>query len=77
MKVMKINKGVIVLSRKESVKYAMHSMELEGYVYTEAEKELFDRLAKGEIEPEDIRKFADEELARLKREKPEVFVKEN
>lgn len=65
------------MTRKQSVKYAMHSMELEGFVYTEEEKALFDRLANGEIEPEDIRKFAAEKLAKLRKEKPEAFVEEN
>lgn len=59
---------------KQAVKLAMHSMELEGFIYTDNEKALFARLAKGEITCDYLRRYFDSEHVALKASKPWLFV---
>lgn len=37
------------MNRRESVLNAIRTMELEGFVYTQKEKELWEKIAKGEL----------------------------
>ncbi len=62
------------MNRKEAVQQAIHSMELEGFVFTEEEQSVFEKLANGEISCDDVRKIAAEKLAQWKKEKPEIFI---
>jgi uncharacterized membrane protein len=63
------------MDRAKAVAGAMASMRMEGFVYTDEEIILFDRLAKGEISCDDVRKIADEEVRICKIEHPEYFAK--
>jgi len=63
------------MNKSDSVRYAMHSMELEGFIFTEEDKIMWEKVAKGELSTEDVRKKADE-FIKLTREKfPEKFIR--
>lgn len=62
------------MDRKKAVKAAMASMEMEGFNFTPEEKALFDKLAKGEITTDDVKKLAAEKLEKWKQESPQSFV---
>lgn len=64
------------MDKKRAVKSAMASMEMEGFVYTEEEKSVFDKLGKGEITGGDIREMVAKKVAKLKIDRPECFTNE-
>ena len=61
------------MERKKSIRYALKTMELEGFTFTVQEKELWDKIASGEL-PRSVAKADAAEFDRLMREKyPEKF----
>lgn len=61
---------------KKAVEGAMKSMEMEGFTFTEEEKALFEKVKNGELTTDDILRISDERIAKLRKEKPEIFTKE-
>lgn len=51
------------MTRKEAVERAMASMEMEGFVYTEKEKEIFKQIANEELDVSYIYKYAKEQVS--------------
>lgn len=64
------------MNRKEAVQGAMASMRMEGFIFTEEEEAMFEKLANGEISHDDVIKIADELIKRWQKESPESFAKE-
>jgi len=63
------------MDRKDSVKYAMHSMEIEGFKFTPEEKVMWEKIAAGELPRSEALKQA-EAFDRLMRAKfPEKYVR--
>ncbi len=57
----------------KAVKIARHDLELEGFVFTEEELVIDEKIAKGEMTPEEALALMDSKIARLKVEHPEYF----
>lgn len=65
------------MDRAQAVKESMASLRMEGFVFTDEEKILAQKFAKGEISHADVKAFADSKLKQWQKENPESFVKEN
>lgn len=63
------------MNRKKAVINAMKSLELEGFVYTKSEKSDFEKLANGQWSHADMRKQIVSNIEKLRKEKPEAFLK--
>ena len=61
------------MQRLDAVKQAMQSMEMEGYIFNQSDKDILQKLANGEIDHEEIRSFAASKIARWKIKNPESF----
>ena len=73
MKLFLNNGGVNQMQRTDAVKQAMQSMEMEGFIFSQADKDLFKKLSTGEINHENIRNLATSKIAKWKIESPESF----
>jgi len=65
------------MDNKTAVKRAMASMEMEGFVFTQEEKELFAKLERGEISSDDIRNILFQKVVEWKKINPEHFTENN
>lgn len=65
------------MNRRKAVENAMSSMELSGFVFDEEEKEILERIAKEELPISALYDLADARLAKLRKERPEIFVTED
>ena len=63
------------MDRAKAVEGAMASMRMEGFVYTDEEIILFEKLANGEISHAELRKIFDEQLKNMRKDNPQFFVK--
>jgi hypothetical protein len=63
------------MNRKEAVQGAVASVEMEGFVFTKEQKGILERLAKGEINHNDVLNYVKIGVRELRRERPELFVK--
>lgn len=63
------------MNRKAAVQQSIHSMEMEGFVFSNEDKAIFEKLAKGDISHADVRKIAAEKLKRWQKENPEAFAR--
>lgn len=61
------------MQRPNAVKQAMQSMEMEGFIFSQADKNIFQKLASGEIDHEEIRSLAALKIEKWKTESPESF----
>ena len=61
------------MQRPDALKQAMQSMEMEGFIFNQADKNLFKKLSNGEINHKDIRNLAASKIAKWKIESPESF----
>ena len=70
-----IYEGLIVkgMSRKEAIRDAIANAELEGYLLTRKQKEVFKKLANGELSYEDVDKIIEKEIENLRKTRPEAF----
>ena len=61
------------MQRPDALKQAMQSMEMEGFIFNQADKNLFKKLSNGEINHKDIRNLAASKIEKWKIESPESF----
>ena len=59
------------MSRAAAVRHAIHEMELSGFVFTPAELETWDKIARGELPFEYVREEAAQHLAEMRKRFPE------
>ena len=55
------------MSRAAAVRHAIHEMELSGFVFTPAELETWDKIARGELPFEYVREEAAQHLAEMRK----------
>jgi len=65
------------MNRKEAVEGAIASLEMEGFVFPKEQKDLLSKLAKGEIDHEDVLSYVKMGVKELRKERPEIFIKAN
>jgi hypothetical protein len=61
------------MKRSDAVKQAMQSMEIEDFIFNQTDKDIFKKLANGEIDHQKIRNLAASKVTKWKRESPESF----
>ena len=61
------------MNKPQSVKYALHSMELEGFKFTDEEKAMWNKIGKGELPLEAAREDAREFDRQMRAKYPERF----
>lgn len=65
------------MNRKEAVKGAIASVEMEGFVFTKEQKDILAKLAKGEINHNDVLNYVKIGVKKLRKEHPEIFIEVN
>lgn len=65
------------MNRKQAVKYAMNSMSMEGFKYTEKEKILWEKVAAGELPLSTVDKVADAFDQAMRSRFPEKYATED
>lgn len=63
------------MKRADAVKQAIQSMEMEGFIFNQDDKEIFKKLADGKIDHEEVRHVAASKIANWKTKNPEAFAK--
>ena len=61
------------MNRAATVRHAIHEMELSGFVFTPAELETWEKIARGELPLEYVREEAARHLAEMRKRFPEKF----
>ena len=64
------------MSRAKAVESAMASMKMEGFIFTDEELAIFEKLANKEISYDDVKKIAVEKIKHWKKENPDFFTTE-
>ena len=62
--------------KKQAYVNAIANMEIEGFTFTEEEKEIFRKVAAGEISDAEFWKLVEGKLTVMKKEHPEYFTEE-
>ena len=65
------------MDKAKAVKEVIASMEMEGFVFTEEELAIFEKIEKGEMSSDDLRRLAEAKIAKWKKESPETFSEGN
>ena len=60
----------------DAYRKAMASMEIEGFKYTDEEREIFRKLDAGEMTDDEFRQIVNDKLTKLRIERPEIFATE-
>lgn len=65
-----------IAKRRKAYEYAIRSVEMEGFVFTEEELAVFERIIQGEMTTEDAINDIKKQVAEWKKTRPEIFRKE-
>lgn len=60
----------------DAYKHAMASLEMEGFKYTDEEREIFRKLDAGEMTDDEFWQILNDKLLKLRLERPEIFATE-
>lgn len=65
-----------IAKRRKGCEYAIRSVEMEGFKFTEEELAVFERIIQGEITTEDAINDIKKQVAEWRKTRPEIFWKE-
>ena len=68
-------KGAFYMKREKAVRYAINSTEMEGIKYTSQEKEMWEKIAKGELPLEAALEDAQKFDRQMRESNPELYGK--